>query len=141
MKSDWKNEPLIILDACALIAYLNDEPGADVVESILQDAPSVQMTATNLLEVAYDAVRTTGKPEAAREIIDAISQLPIHIRWHMDSYMIETAARLKTSFRISLADSVALANAVSQSAPLATSDHHEFEPLVVANAARIIWIR
>ena len=141
MKFDWKNEPLITLDACALIAYLNDEPGADIVESILKDAPSVQVAATNLLEVAYDSVRTTGKPAAAREIIDAVFQMPIDIRWHMDTLVIETAARLKTSFRISLADSVALANAVSQGAPLATSDHHEFEPIVAAGVARILWIR
>jgi len=55
--------------------------------------------------------------------------------------VIEIAAHLKTSFRISLADSVALANAVSQNAPLATSDHHEFEALADAGAARILWIR
>lgn len=141
MKSDWKNEPLITLDACALIAYLNDEPGADIVELILRDAPAVQIAATNLLEVAYDAVRTTGNPDAAHEIINAICQLPIDIRWHMDSSVIEIAAGIKTSFRISLADSVALANAVSQNAPLATSDHHEFEPLDAAEIARILWIR
>jgi len=141
MKSDWKNEPLISLDACALIAYLNDEPGAELVESILQIAPSVQITATNLLGIAYDAVRTTGNSESANDIIHAISQLPIEIRWHMDTTVIEIAAHLKTSFRISLADSVALANAVSQNAPLATSDHHEFEALADAGAARILWIR
>jgi PIN domain nuclease of toxin-antitoxin system len=31
MKSAWKNEPCVVLDACALIAFLNDEPGADIV--------------------------------------------------------------------------------------------------------------
>jgi PIN domain nuclease of toxin-antitoxin system len=59
MKSDWKNEPLVVLDACALIAYFNDEPGADLVEAILQEAPSVQISAINLLEIAYDAIRAT----------------------------------------------------------------------------------
>jgi len=36
MKSDWKNESHVVLDACALIAFLNDEPGANVVATILK---------------------------------------------------------------------------------------------------------
>ncbi len=80
MKFDWKNETLIALDACALIAYLNDEPGAELVDSILQHAPSVQLSAINLLEIAYDAVRTTGDDGTAQEIVNTISRLPIVIR-------------------------------------------------------------
>jgi predicted nucleic acid-binding protein len=141
MKFNWKNEPLIILDACALIAYFNDEPGADLVESILQQAPIVQISAINLLEIAYDSIRTTGQTEAAKEVINATSQLPIQICWQVDQQIIETAARFKTRFRISLADSLALATATSQDAPLATTDHHEFEPIEAAGLTRILWIR
>jgi len=120
MKSDWKNEPLVVLDACALIAYFNDEPGADLVEAILQEAPSVQISAINLLEIAYDAIRATGEDEAAKEIIDATTQLPIMICWDMNRAIIEMSARFKTAFQISLADSVALATAAHYRAPLAT---------------------
>ncbi len=141
MKSDWKNEPLIVLDACALIAFLNDEPGADHVDQILQHTPAVYISAINLLEIAYDAIRTTGDDNAANEIIDAVSQLPIDVCWHIDRNIIEIAARFKSSHRISLADSIALAHAEHQNAPLATSDHHEFEPLEAAGLARILWIR
>ena len=35
MKSNWKDETTIVLDACALIAFLNDEPGADMVAAML----------------------------------------------------------------------------------------------------------
>ena len=66
MKSDWKNEPLVVLDACALIAFFNDESGADA---------------------------------------------------------------------------VALGLASTRQAPLATSDHHEFEPIEAAGSSRFLWIR
>jgi predicted nucleic acid-binding protein len=141
MKSAWKNEPVVVLDACALIAFLNDEPGADVVDSVLHDAPNVEMAAINLLEIAYDAVRRTGHASAAREVLETIRQLPIEICWEIDEILIEIAARIKTSFRISLADSVALALAVSRNAPLATSDHHEFDGIEAAGEARFLWIR
>ena len=69
MKSDWKNEPLVVLDACALIAFF------------------------------------------------------------------------KAFSRISLADAVALGLASTRQAPLATSDHHEFEPIEAAGSSRFLWIR
>jgi PIN domain nuclease of toxin-antitoxin system len=46
-----------LLDACALIALLTDETGADRVEALLQGEQSVFMSAVNVLEVAYDAAR------------------------------------------------------------------------------------
>lgn len=39
MKSDWKNERHVVLDACALIAFLNDEPGAEMVGHYTLGAP------------------------------------------------------------------------------------------------------
>jgi len=38
MPSDTDQAQRFVLDACALIAYLNDEAGADVVERLLEDA-------------------------------------------------------------------------------------------------------
>ena len=141
MKSDWKNESVIVLDACALIAFLNDEPGADVVAALLEEVPCVEITAVNVLEIAYDAVRRTGQSSSAREVIESIRRLPIEIRWEMDDAMIEIAARFKSHSRISLADSIALALAGVRGAPLATSDHHEFDPIETARLARFLWIR
>ena len=50
-----------VFDACALIAYLNDEPGADKVEDLLDQAQQnrvqVYVTAVNIYEVF-----TIGKP-------------------------------------------------------------------------------
>lgn len=141
MKFDWKNEPVIVLDACALIAFFNDEPGAEVVEAILETVPYVEIAAANVLEIAYDAVRRSGQSTSAREVIESIRRLPIEIRWEMDEAMIEIAARFKSQSRISLADSIALALAGIRDAPLATSDHHEFDPIETAGHARFLWIR
>ena len=49
-----------VLDACALIAYFNDEDGAAVVEDLLSRNSEVFMSAINLYEVCYDAARTSG---------------------------------------------------------------------------------
>jgi PIN domain nuclease of toxin-antitoxin system len=72
MKSDWKNESHVVLDACALIAFLNDEPGANVVATILKEVPSVEMSAVNLLEIAYDTIRTSGDSNAGRKMLDEV---------------------------------------------------------------------
>lgn len=127
------------MDACALIAFFNDEPGAEVVEAILETVPYVEIAAANALEIAYDAVRRSGQASSAREVIENIRRLPIEIRWEMDEAMIEIAARFKSQSRISLADSIALAEV--RCAPVATSDHHEFDPIEAAGLVRFLWIR
>jgi PIN domain nuclease of toxin-antitoxin system len=48
MTSDWKSESHVVLDACALIAFFNDELGAEIVDLLLQGPPSVEMSAVNL---------------------------------------------------------------------------------------------
>jgi len=141
MKSTWNDETQIVLDACALIAFLNDEPGAEIVAAMLEDSISVEMSAINLLEIAYDAVRSSGSTEAATDILNAINQLPIIIHWHMNEDVFRHAAIYKSSHRISLADAIALAFAKSLNAPVATSDHHEFDLLDSKGLARFIWIR
>lgn len=141
MISDWKNEASVVLDACALIAFLNDEPGADTVTSLFESETSVEMSVINLLEIAYDAVRRCGDANAVADLLNAAGQLPLKIHWKISSEVFRQAARLKAENRISLADAIALATADSLGAPLATSDHHEFDPLEQKSAARFIWIR
>ena len=50
-----------ILDACAMIAYLRGEAGADVVSAILIDSTHEPLAhALNLCEVYYDFYRASG---------------------------------------------------------------------------------
>jgi len=141
MKSDWKDEACVVLDACALIAFFNNETGAEVVASVLDEIPSVDMSAINLLEIAYDAIRQSGDPHSANEILDAVSQLPIRIHWEIDYALFHHAARLKAAYRISLADACALALAKTLNAPVVTTDHHEFDALDQQGIATFVWIR
>ena len=64
-----------ILDACALLALLRDETGADIVADIINQANNndlvVSMHKANLLEVYYDIYRTAGKMKAD-EVITVI---------------------------------------------------------------------
>jgi predicted nucleic acid-binding protein len=137
----WNDVPVVVLDACSLIAYFNDEPGAEIVASILQDVPFVEIPAINVLEIAYDSVRRTGENSAARAILEAVRQLPISIRWEMDDEILESASRFKARFKISIADAIALSVAHSRNAPLVSSDHHEFDALETAGQSRFIRIR
>jgi PIN domain nuclease of toxin-antitoxin system len=62
---------IYVLDACALIAFLRGEAGADVVEKALLDADSQCMAhAVNLCEVYYDFHRAGGESAADGAIED-----------------------------------------------------------------------
>jgi uncharacterized protein len=95
MKSNWRDEKRIVLDACALIAFLNDEPGAEIVAEILEHTPSVEISAINLLEIAYDAVRRSGTAQSINELLDVVNQLPIKIHWRIDNEIFKHAAIFK----------------------------------------------
>ena len=57
----------VVLDACAMIAYLRGEPGWDTVAGIFAD-PDTQTYAhaVNLCEVYYDTLRVQGRRDLAR---------------------------------------------------------------------------
>lgn len=82
-----------VLDACALVAYIEGESGADKVEEVLQSGFPVHMAAINLLEVCYDAERRQSSPNAARVIITTALELGIRIEWNLtESWLL--AARI-----------------------------------------------
>ena len=59
---------LFILDACALIALLAGEPGAEKVRNLIQDAiggrVTIKINQINLLEVYYYVINTYDQNEA-----------------------------------------------------------------------------
>jgi len=118
-----------VLDACALIAFFNDEPGADIVGNLFESPASVEISIINLLEIANDAVRRSGDSQSAQDTLSAAGRLPLKIHRRIGDEVFQQAARYKADCRISLADAIALATAATLGAPLATRDHHEFEPL------------
>jgi predicted nucleic acid-binding protein len=133
-----------ILDACALIAVLTAESGADKIRVILQQAfrnrARVSMNKINLLEVYYDDYRTHGSAAAVR-MLEKIKETPITIISEINDEIFLEAGRLKAVHKLSLADSIAIASASVSGAALITADHHEMDAVEAAERIRFFWIR
>jgi uncharacterized protein with PIN domain len=61
-----------VIDASALIAFLRDEPGADMVENLLASAEKCYAHALNLCEVYYDFLRSSNQDAAEAAISDLL---------------------------------------------------------------------
>ena len=121
---------VFVLDASSLIAFLKDEEGADKVEGLFRETEEgkheLYMSWINVLEIYYGVYREDGK-EVAEEVSSKVQGLPITLVRQISEPVFKEAGRLKASYRLSLADSIAAAEAKSKGAILVTSDHHDFE--------------
>jgi predicted nucleic acid-binding protein len=133
-----------VLDSSALIAFLHDEDGADVVASVFKEADAdkaiIIMHKLNLLEVYYDAYRSEGR-ESADLMLFELKKRPIIIENEITDEVFAQAGRLKASYKISLADSVALAQSIVFGGALLTADHHEFDIISKKENVDFAWIR
>ena len=133
-----------VLDACALLALLESEPGAEKVVESYNKAVSGEITLVihkiNLLEVYYNLCREYGKDNADK-FYNKIKKTPITINHEITDEIFVEAGRIKMLYKMSLADSIALAQTSVSNGMLLTADHHEFD--VVAKKERIsfLWIR
>lgn len=126
-----------VMDACALIAYLRDEEGAELIDQVLRFSGStVMMHAVNVCEVYYDCLRTKGQVHAD-ELLDSLTVGDVIIREDMDVDFWKYAGRIKAGGRISLADTFAVSLAAREEAILLTSDHHEFDPLIAQGSLAV----
>jgi len=134
---------VLVLDACALVALLKNENGADLVAAAYKEAKDgkakIMMNRVNLLEVFYGYYRDDGK-EYAEKIMDGVAQSIVSIS-EFNKEIFAVAGRLKASYKISLADSIALAQAMVLGADLLTADHHEFDVIEGKEPIRFQWIR
>jgi predicted nucleic acid-binding protein len=119
-----------VLDACALVALLKGEPGAEkaaaAFDAAYKETAAIVMHKINLLEVYYDAYRTHGK-EQADLMLANLKKGPVTINPEISDDIFAEAGRLKASYKISLADSIALAQTLTTGGELLTADHHEFD--------------
>ena len=133
-----------ILDACSLIAYFNEEEGHSAVASVLKDAANgkaeVFIHGINLYEFQYDLLKSCDK-NLAEETMKVFENLPVGVIDVVGKKLREEAARFKVSYKISVADSFALATAKIEDATLVTADHHEFDVIDEANEIAILWFR
>jgi predicted nucleic acid-binding protein len=115
-----------LLDTSALIAFIEDEAGADRVEGILRTEKAI-IPWVALLEMDYVTRRRMGEAEASRRYA-YVKHFPARILWQMDEPTLLTAARIKAGFKLSLADAITVAYARQNNAILVHKDP-EFEPL------------
>jgi ribonuclease VapC len=132
--------PAKVLDSFALIAYFRDEPGAEIMESLLvtagkKDNP-LHMTDVNYAEVKYSIVKKDGA-EAWAEAAKILQGLPIDFH-PTNRALADTAADFKARFKISLADAFAAALAKEKKADLITGDP-EFKAL--EKEIKISWLK
>ena len=135
---------IYVLDACAIIASLKNENGADKVENIFisqkKSHDTIIMHKINLLEVYYDVVKRCGEA-TAKNVLAEIKKNPIKIISQFSNPMFFEAGKLKAKYKISLADSIALSMAYLQKGILVTSDHHEFDIVEQREKISFYWIR
>jgi PIN domain nuclease of toxin-antitoxin system len=135
---------IYVLDACAIIASLKNENGADNVENIFvsqkKSKDIIIMHKINLLEVYYDVVKRCGEA-TAKNVLAEIKKNPIKIISQFSNSIFFEAGKLKAKYKISLADSIALSMAYLQKGVLVTSDHHEFDIIEQKEKISFYWIR
>jgi len=55
--------------------------------------------------------------------------------------LFKEAGRLKSTYKLSLADSIAIAESIIDKGSLVTADHHEIEPIEMAEKINVTWFR
>jgi predicted nucleic acid-binding protein len=134
-----------VLDACAVIAVLLKETGADKVVEIYNRAKRGEATLImhkmNLFEVYYDVYRNYDK-ETADGLIAIVKDTPIKIISEITDDIFFEAGRLKAVCKISVADAIALATASVMNGTILTADHHEFDAIECSDESiKFLWIR
>ncbi|WP_420628648.1 type II toxin-antitoxin system VapC family toxin [Candidatus Leptofilum sp.] len=128
-----------VLDSYALLALLNDEPGAARVETLLQDAKkdkaALTMSLINLGELAYIIERRWGQ-ERLRTILAYMEEIPVEIL-PATRERVFAAAAIKAQYPIAYADAFAAGLTEELSATLLTGDP-EFQKM--SNHIKIEWL-
>lgn len=136
-------KPAYILDSFAVIAYLNDEEGADEVEELLNKASRGEiklfMHAVNLGEVFYIALRQEGETHAMN-VYSVVRQYPVDFVEDLPEPFLLNAARLKGTYPIAYADAFAAATAIEVNGILVTGDP-ELEPLETDKKVEILRLQ
>jgi len=113
-----------VFDSYAMIAYFEDEPGADRVAQILrqliQGKAKGYMSVVNWGEVYYNVMREDGIAKAEKVILQ-LDKFPLEIV-EVNRNLAYEAARLKGKYRIAYADCFAVALSLKLNAFLVTGD-------------------
>ena len=133
-----------VLDACALIALLAGEPGAEKIRDIVQEAIdgiiTLKMNQINLLEVYYCIINIYGQHEADKAL-EKIKEFPVEIIVGLADDVFKEAGRIKSKYKIPLGDSIAVAESSTGEATLVTSDYKDFQKIETFEKINVSWFR
>ena len=129
-----------VLDANAVLDFLESNPGSERVERLFQDSRDQKATllisVANWGEVFYHVWQGHGEEEARRSLAN-LSRIPIE-RVPVDEQQALQAGEIKALHNIPYVDSLAAALALLRQAALVTSDH-DFVKL--GRRVPVVWIR
>ena len=126
------SKSLYLLDTSAILTLLEDENGAERVETLLRQE-EILLPFLVLLETYYITLQEQSEDVADKRYA-LLKQLPATILWHVDEPTLLTAGRLKAAHRLSLADALIAAFAVRQEAYLV---HKDPEMAALADSVRM----
>jgi PIN domain nuclease of toxin-antitoxin system len=135
-----------VLDACAMVALINGEEGAETVDSLFKQAVKgeikLYISIINLLEVYYGFIGNIGIVKT-QEIMNVIDETPLVVISTISQQTYHEAARIKGAHhKLFLADSVGIATAAELSGQFVTSDHHELDAIANKEASlKFFWFR
>ena len=128
-----------ILDASALMVYLEKEKGYETIKDLLikaaETGKNFLMTTVNFGEVYYAVAREHGLEEAEK-IFQLIQTFPIEFV-EVDLLLARQAALLKAAFKLPFADCFAAALAKLSNGELLTTDK-DFK--TVEGEIKIMWV-
>jgi PIN domain nuclease of toxin-antitoxin system len=132
----------LVYDSSVLIAYMEDEPGAEEVERLLSERSNVGFIhAINLCEIFYHVRRKHGE-EASLAAYAGILKLGLNIREDMDEDMWQDAGRIKADYRrVSLADCICVSLPNRIGGEMVTCDRHEIHVLNEAGTCKARFVR
>jgi predicted nucleic acid-binding protein len=134
-----------IFDACALIAYLNQEEGEgfEEVDELFGRAETgeitIYMSIVNLVEVYYGYIGDCGVT-IADEIMRPVFDFPMQIISNIADVICRETARFKGICPLSLADAFLCATAKSLSATIVTKDSEIAGP-EAEEGLPVFWIK
>jgi len=128
-----------LLDSYAILAWLQDEEGADKVEALLEGAQKKKVTIlANIINIGevYYRIAKTKTEEKAEEIMEKIRMLPIKIVSCKDE-LVYKAARIKAKYPVAYADAFAIATVIDNQAVIISGDP---ELASVKKIVKVEWV-
>ena len=121
----------IVFDTEPLIAYLDDEPGSDVVEAWIDRVASGEVdgyiSPVTKTEVLYVGSRVGFRLDDVRASLDRLEELGVAVHDPRECW--EIAAALKEAYPMALGDAYALATADAVGGTLLVGADNDFDDL------------